>query len=212
MTDNLPVPVGTGRYVATVRPLKSGGRSDVELVAAPGVEAFADDFVARLRLFFADMDTEARSHAGDPVALTHALARLEALLADVRYVRDTVKRLGAEALKDAKVRRLTISDVATVEATSSVNRTEWRHAALLHAVIKHEWPEGLIDHATGVVLTVDDTVRVVLDYLTPTWKLTPLRDAGLNPDDFCTVATDDDGKPIATPDVRMVDNLIRRNA
>jgi hypothetical protein len=40
--------------------------------------------------------------------------------------------------------------------------------------------------------------------------MTPIRDAGLNVNDYCCILTDDDGNPVRTPTLRMLDNLFRR--
>jgi hypothetical protein len=207
------VPVGSGEYVARVTPLKGrSDRSDVEVEAVDDVEAFArNDIVARLREFFADLEGEAQQHAWDPVALSHALARMEALLADVRYVRDTIRDLDARALHAAKVRRLTISGVVTVEGTSELSRTGWRHAELLHAMLSRQFGgETLVVADTGETVDLGAVTDLLLSWFTPSWRLTPIREAGLNPDRFCEVLVDDDGKPVREPAVKMVDNLIRR--
>ena len=50
----------------------------------------------------------------------------------------------------------------------------------------------------------------VLTHLTPNWKMTKMRDdLGIDPNDYCDVLQDDDGKPIKTPTVRMHDNRIK---
>lgn len=211
MSEEL-VPVGTGRYVSRVTPLKGrSDRRDVEVEQVGDIESFSTDIVARLRKFFADIEGEARQHRGDPVALTHALARMEALAADVRYVRDTIRDLDAQALHEAKVRRLTISGVATVEGTTEVNRSQWEHRKLLVAMLRKVVPGGtLVDPGTGVMWTVDELADLLLGWFRLEWRLTPIRDAELNPDDFCVVAVDDDGAPVREPAVKMVDNLVRR--
>jgi hypothetical protein len=40
--------------------------------------------------------------------------------------------------------------------------------------------------------------------------MTAVRQAGLDPDNYCRVQTDDDGKPVRTPTLRVLDNLVRR--
>lgn len=192
-------------YPATIRPLTRGDRRDVEIA---GDRDDDTSLLVQLRVLFADLDAEAKRHAGDPIALTHALARLEALLADVRYVRDGARELCAEALKTTKVRRLTITDVATVEASNSIKRSGWQHRELMIRMLGITgWK--FIDE-DGVIVPTGAVADELLRWLSPDWRMTPLKDAGLKPDDYCTVERDDDGHPVATPDVKIVDNLIRR--
>lgn len=211
-TTDLAV-LGSATYSARVTPLRSGGRVDMEVTPldADAPRAFADhDILDQLRRFFSALEHEAHSHKGDPVATGQALARLEALLADVRSVRDSLKALTASALAENKVRRLTIAGVTTIEGTTEVKRTDWQHFDLLSSIMSRS-SLRLIDVETGEVLTADKSSELLLGFLRPDWKMTPLKDLGIDPDDYCTVETDDDGKPVRTPAVRMVDNLARRS-
>jgi len=208
-----PVLLGSAEYRAKITPLRSGGRRDVEVTTVNESlpEAFGrSDIVAHLRRFFDLLDAEAHSHEGDPVALSQALARLEALAADIRFVKDTVRRLTAEALAAERVRRLTVSGVATVEATTEVSRSEWRHRDLLSKMLDVS-ALVVIDGDTGVRFDCDEAADLILAWFRPEWRMTPLREAGVDPDDFCAVATDEAGRPARTPSVRMVDNLTRRS-
>lgn len=204
--------LGSGTYEARITPLKSGGRRDIEVTRTDAElpAAFGQtDIIAQLRRFFSVLDAEASRHAGDPVATSQALARMEALLADVRYVRDTLKTLTATALADERIRRLTVSGVVTVEATTEVKRTGWDHPRLLADALTG-MAQRLINIETGEVLTAEASADVLLGLVTPSWKMTGLKDIGLDPDAYCTVESDDDGTPIRTPSVRMVDNIARR--
>ena len=209
MTDLVPLSVGAATYTARITPLRTGGRRDVELSAAGDSVAFRqNDIIARLRQFFADLDDEARSHRGDPVALSQALARMDALLADVRSVRDTLRSLAAHALADEKVRRLTIEQVCTVEASTEVRRTDWQHERLLGDMLNKAEMRGLT--SDGEVIAPEQLAALVLSWLRPEWRMTPIRDAGLDPDNYCTMMADDDGKPVREPTVRIVTNDVRK--
>jgi hypothetical protein len=59
-------------------------------------------------------------------------------------------------------------------------------------------------------MTAEESAALLLEMFRPEWKLTPLKEMGLDPDEFCQVETDDDGKPVRTPSLRMVDNVVRR--
>jgi hypothetical protein len=208
MTGEL-VPFGEWRYQARITPV--GNRRDVEVRpredATPG--AFDQtDIIVRLRRFFDALESEAQEHRGDPVALSQALARMEALLADVRFARDTMKRLTAEALQEQQIRRLTVEGICTIEGTKETKRTGWQHADLLQAVIDAE-DISLLDKSTGEIMSNDDATSKIMSWLSPTWKMTRLKELGISPDDYCVVESDDEGKPIRTPSVRMHSNEIR---
>jgi hypothetical protein len=203
------VPFGEWRYDARIT--KAGRRRDVEVRPRADAEPKSfdqTDIVVRLRRFFDALEAEAHDHEGDPVALSQALARMEALLADVRYARDSLKRLTAEALDEQQVRRLTVEGVCTVEGTTETKRTGWRHAELLTEML-NRCQYALLNTATGEKFSTEEAVATLLSWLTPTWKMTPLKSLSMNPDDFCDVSTDDDGKPVRTPSVRMHNNEIR---
>lgn len=209
-TTELALPGAT--YEARVTPLRSGGRRDVEVLSpdpdAPA--AFAQtDIVGSLRAFFAALDAEAEQHRGDPVATAQALARIEALLADIRTVRDTLRDMTASALVASAIRRLTVGGIVTVEASTEVKRTDWQHEALLGALMAQRGL-SVLDHSTGELLEGADAAGAVLAWMRPEWRLTAVRDAGIDPDAYCTVATDDDGAPMRSPSVRIVDNVARR--
>lgn len=204
-------PVGTGQYVSRITPLKGrSDRVDVEVAEALPVQAFSADIVAALRRLFDGIDAEAHDHTGDPVALTHALARLDTLLADIRYVRDTVRDLDAQALHDAKIRRLTVSGVATVEGMSSLQRTNWQHQRLMLDMLRQAVGPMLIMADTGETISTEDLAARILTWMKPDWRLTPIRDAGYDPDAYCDIETDDHGRPVRTPAVKMVDNSVRK--
>jgi hypothetical protein len=202
------VPLGSTHYTANVIPLKTGGRRDVEVtpndLQVP--HAFEQtDIIARMRAFFIALDDEAKTHEGDPVALAQALARLDALVADVRSVRDTIRTMTAEALKEQKIRRLTVQGVTTVESTSEVKRSNWQHQRLLSDMLNH-YGLSLLNQTTGEISEGNFAAERILEWFTPAWKMTPLKAAGMNPHDYCDVQQDDDGKPISTPTVRMINN------
>lgn len=208
----LPIPIADRSYVGSVTPLKTGGRRDVSITPndANLPRAFDEtDFVTALRRFFAALEAEAHTHQGDPVATTQALARLDALLADIRYVRDSIRDMAAEALQTEKIRRLVIEGVAAVESTTEVKRSEWQHLELLTAMLRQS-DLALLSTDDGEVFRGEAAAERLLAWFRPEWKMTAVRTLGLNPDDFCTVATDDDGKPLRTPTVRFHDNRVRR--
>ncbi len=200
------------RYDVDVRPLRTGRRVDVVVRQSTPTPALdAPDFVARLRQFFAEMDAEITRHEHDPIATAQALARIDALLADVRFVRDRLNTVTAAALSAMDIRRLTVESVATVEASASYERSEWQHEKLLTRLLEqHGFKRGVVSPDTGERMDLVDLVALLLGWFRPEWRLTGVRESLVDPDDYCTVKRDDDGKPVKTAAVRMVDNRVRR--
>jgi hypothetical protein len=204
--------IGSGTYRASVTPLKTGGRRDITVSPDDLNESAAfttTDITASLRAFFAAIDAEAEQHREDPVALVQALARLDTLAADVRAVRDSVRRMAAEALQTERVRRLVVEGVAAVESATEIKRSEWQHARLLGDMLNREGL-SLLDTSTGERIDGTEAAEMLLAWFRPEWKMTPIREAGLDPDDYCSTMTDDDGNAVRTPTLRMLDNLVRR--
>lgn len=208
-------------YDVTVTPLKQGGRRDITVHATEPVSAVeAQDFTTAMRSFFMAMEAEARRYVGDPVATSRALAHLEALLADVRYVRDRVAHLAATALATSKVRRLVIEGVIAVEGKTESNRHDWQNARVLTDVIRR-LQLRVLDQANGEWLEPDVAAGWLLDALRPDWKITALRALGLDPDDYSTLdrepVTDEQlerdpnakGRPIREPKIHIIDNRVK---
>ena len=202
-------------YEFAITPLKSGGRADVHVITNGSVEPAAftqTDIVGQMRSFVAKLEAEAEARKDDPVAMVNALARMEALLADVRYATSTIRDHTAHALADTKIRRLTIDNVATVEGTSESPRTDWQDQELLADMIYAEYgaTNRYVHTETGVFMDDPEVIaEAILEWIRPAWRLTPIRDAGLDPDDYSTQAKDEDGTPLRTPTVSMKDNALR---
>lgn len=206
------------RYRADVTPLKSGGRSDW-IVPNDGANLptpiEARDFVTALRRFFAEMDAEIDRLADDPVATAQALARMETLLGDMRYVRDRLRDVTAASMNAGKVRRLTVQGVVQVEASSTYDRTDWQDEALLVRLLRtvvdpaYDLADGDVVLAvvrTGETIGVRELAAWLMPFFRLDWRLTPLRDAGIDPDDYSTVERDDAGKYVRRPTVKVNDN------
>lgn len=196
-------------------PLKTGGRADWHVTSTPDTTGLPvpfeqTDITTQLRRFFDALDAEAEQHKDDPVAMVNALARMEAVLADVRAVTATIRKHAAEALAANHVRRMTIDELATVEASSASERTDWQDRKLVQDMLVANVGERLVDASTGNIWTAQDLSAELLTWFRVQWRLTPIRDAGLNPDDYSEQPTDEDGKPLRTPTVTMKDNLLRR--
>lgn len=210
--------LATVQYGAEVTPLSRGPRADWA-VPRPDlpIPADAPDFVDTMRRFFAEMDGEIERRKDDVVATATGLAKIDALLADIRYVRDRLRDETARNLNEQFVRRLVIEGVINVEGTSTTE-TEWDnkkammrtiHGAL-DAQAEFDDPRW-IEAETGVMLDVEALADAILaNAAISYWRKTALTAAGIDPSDVSETETGDDGKPVRTPTVRIHDNLIRK--
>jgi hypothetical protein len=96
-----------------------------------------------------------------------------------------------------------------VESSTEVKRTEWQHARLLGAMLNVA-SLSLLDTRSGERIDGTEAAEMLLAWFRPEWKMTPIREAGLDVNDYCSTITDDDGNPVRTPTLRMLDNLVRR--
>lgn len=199
MTTNLPAVAGD--HDTTVH-LVRGGRRDITVHAAAPTEAIeSTQIVPTLRAFFAAIEAEAERLADHPEATVQALARVDAMLADLRYVRDRLHQITAVALKEQGIRRLTVEGVVSVEAKVDTRRTDWDNETLLDLVLA-ALPVRYVDIETGEMLEPADMRALLAPYFRPDWRLTALRNLGIDPDEWCTVAEQ-------VPTLRMIDNLER---
>jgi len=215
-TETLPVRYasednGNVIYDVTETPLKVGGRRDVQVHTPRKRDAVAQtSIVDHLRRFFAAIDQEAKHFEHDPFSNVQALAKVEAMLADLRYVRDTLHKYVADALAEQRIRRLTVDGVITVEATTDVKRTEWEHERLLADLLDRA-KLVLTSTDSGEILTSTEASRLLLAWFRPEWRLTPIRELDIDPDYYCHLPTDDEtGKVVRTPTLKIVDNQERR--
>lgn len=187
---------------------KAGRREDWSVPSQNTPVAFSStDIVGSLRKFFDEMDKEAEARKDDPVAMVNALARLEALLADVRYVRDTVRRYAAESMEAERIRKLIIEGLCTMEAQSSGAPRKWHDDKLLTHVLK---PYMIVD-GNGEFVDHGTLAAEMLEWFSVSyWRVGKLKDEGVAPEDYCDQELDEDGKVVRTPGVRIIDNVMRK--
>lgn len=197
------VPALPDDYVIEAVPLKGSPRSDWT-VKAPDDPTPADrpDFVKAQRKFFADLYDEIDRHIGDPIALGRALTKVEAIAADVRAVASRLRTSTAEAMNDREIRRLIMEGVGVWEASSSIDRSNWNTAKLVADYLTARGIQKAVT-ADGEFVGVDRVADEVAQLYGPSTgpRMTPMKDAGLKPNDYCDVKLDEDGNPIRTPGV-----------
>lgn len=82
----------------------------------------------------------------------------------------------------------------TIEKKMDTNRKGWKHKDLAEAV-SDRITSMAIDMDTGeITMSPREMVVKLLDFVQPSyWRLKPLNEVGINPDDYCTVG---DTKPV----------------
>lgn len=80
-----------------------------------------------------------------------------------------------------------VDGVGAVEAKRGAKRTEWDHDALWRTVVARARDERAVDPDTGEVVESEGEAvgRVLAECARPAWRLTPLRDRGIDPDEYC---------------------------
>lgn len=200
-------------YVVDVVELKgASNRVDWTVSAAPAVTpADAPDFVAALRRFFADFVDEVARHKHDPIATGQALAKVEAINADLRYLINLLRSTTATAMDDYRVRRIVVEGVGVWEASSTIEKSEWQHERL---VTDYLTARGVLKAITddGELVPVEYVAGLVGLLYGPSTapRVTPLKEAGLRPDDYCTMKVDEDGRAVRTPTVSVRVNEVRK--
>lgn len=211
MTHEL-LPALIDRYGVDAKRLPRSTRSDWTVPASTALVASAveaPDWIAQLRAFFMAMDAEVEQYRDDPIATGQALARVDALLADLRSLRASLNTATAESMGRYGIRRLTISSVATLEASSTYDRHAWRSDELLPVVLRALGIDLGINTETGEQIDADDIAVRLLAILNPSWKLTGLRGLDIDPDQWCDFTSDDTGQPAKVPTARFIDNAVR---
>ena len=188
---------------------KAGRREDWSVPSQNTPVPFVDtDIVKHLRSFFDEMDKEAQQRKDDPIAMVNALARLEALLADVRYVRDTVRTYAAESMEAQHIRKLIIEGLCTMEAVSSGSPRKWNDSKALAMLLTNY---HMTDKLTGEVKEADEVATDLLEWFAISyWRVGPFKELGMPVEDFAEQDKDEDGKVVRTPSVRIIDNNMRK--
>lgn len=83
-------------------------------------------------------------------------------------------------------REITIEGVGVVELKRSTKRTNWDNHELMRHVVSRALDERQVNEETGEAEPGWEAVaRAIEECARPSWRLTPLRARGLDPDEFC---------------------------
>jgi hypothetical protein len=113
------------------------------------------------------------------------LVAVRDLRTDLAFVASELER---DLLKNNPPKRFAV-DGAEVEIKKSTTRNKWQNDDLMKVVVARALDERAMDPETGEMLEPgwQTVARVVSDCMRPSWRLTPLRSRGIDPDEFCSV-------------------------
>jgi hypothetical protein len=100
---------------------------------------------------------------------------------------ELVDRLAAEMTDD----RLELEGVGVFERRRKADRKAWDHEGVYSALLRHLRQAGTVkevDELTGEIRELDPmeaAFRLLKACANPTWRVTALRQQGLQPDEFC---------------------------
>lgn len=135
----------------------------------------------------------------DFFVLADALIALRDLKATVAAAYAEVEALALSVMGDKKVE---VPGVGLVESKKKAARSKWEHDDLFkHVVARIADEELLTDPETGErrppAAVAAEVVNRLRDVMSPSWKVTGLRDLGIDETEFCNVR--DDGYSLALP-------------
>lgn len=82
-------------------------------------------------------------------------------------------------------KQLLIDGLGLFQRTRSQSRRAWDHDSLWRDIVRKALAERRLDTATGEVQTeIDSVLAAIRKAVSPSWKLTGLRDLGLDPDEY----------------------------
>lgn len=136
---------------------------------ALAAEALANDSMGELP---ADVDT-----------LAHLL--VEARRAK-RAISDVERAIESALATAMPKKQITVQGVGTLERRKGNDRKAWDHERLGARIAALSRDERVLDESTGVIEgEAEAAVRVLLACARPDYRVTALRERGLDPDDYC---------------------------
>ena len=113
------------------------------------------------------------------------LVAIRDLRADLAFVASELEK----GLLDRNPPKRFAVDGNEVEVKKSTTRTKWQNDDLMKVVVARALDERLSDPDTGEMLEPgwQTVARVISLCMRPSWRLTPLRERGIDPDEFSEV-------------------------
>jgi hypothetical protein len=136
-----------------------------------------------------ELDTNVTALKTSDVTL-HDAARIYAALQDfklgLRLISDGMEHMLIELFADSD--EVVINEGGTVQKVIDTPRKAWKNQEVATEVAQRI-QRMAVDMDTGEVkMTTEEMITKLLDFVYPSyWRLKPLRDIGINPDDYCEV-------------------------
>lgn len=119
----------------------------------------------------------------DPAKLVGLLEGCRRARADLAVIAADIE---AELVEQLGRGRHELAGNVAVEVKGSPRRTGWEHDELWRRVLAAGLDERAVDLETGEIeREADALLRAVRECVGPSWKVTGLRDRGIDPDEFC---------------------------
>jgi hypothetical protein len=136
-----------------------------------------------------DLDTkvtEIRDSGHDLKEVAEIYVHLQHAKTSIRLIVDTMENILVEKFGDSE--EIISNDHGTVQKVIDTPRKAWKNQEVAEAVAERI-QRMAVDLDTGeITMTVDQMIAKLLDYVYPSyWRLKPLRDIGINPDEYCEV-------------------------
>lgn len=161
-----------------------GDEPELELPHLPIREAAAEILVIlRDAIASADAEREELAALGDTESLAIGLVGLRMLVRDLRTLADATEDDLARVMGEQRERMLAIEYVGIFKRQRSTTRREWQSVDLARRLVVEAMERGEINHPL-------DVVELLLRHGSITWRVTPLRESGLDPAEWCV--EDDD--------------------
>lgn len=121
---------------------------------------------------------------------TISIDALVRLLIDIRDERAELAAQAAEyeqeLISRAPSKKFLIDGVGEVQIRHSLKRTDWDSEGLTRVLVAYALDERKLDEATGEYEPGWEAVaRVLTECARPSWRVTPLKSRGIDPDEFC---------------------------
>lgn len=154
-------------------------------------EAVAPSAVMALRQVIAQLDTQRSelAEAGDIDSLAHGLAQVRQILGDLRTLASGIED-DVVALMPAKT--YTVEGVGTLERRRGSDRKRWQSDDLVTRLVTEALVDenGEVRHSTpveGAAAAVGVLLACAPFTASMGWRVTALRDHGIDPDEWCEV-------------------------
>lgn len=137
-----------------------------------------------------DVDAEYSEaiNAEGGIGIESMIVALLALREAKRGIDLLYRRIENDVIRGTDKKSFTIEGAGEVQIKTSTKRNDWNHDALWRTVVARALDEREMDD-DGVIAepSYETVARVLAECARPSWRVTPLRDRGIDPDEFSHV-------------------------